>query len=311
MRLGGSYQNWNAIEPDAAPDEHYGAIDPDGLWFDWSDRFNHKANYIIEWDAAEVLANKSFALSNNAGGRFTIAPDTGEITVADGTKLDFETDIEHDITVDIDYGVVVTSEIYTIDVNNRNDPPEFVNLGPTIDIAQGDGPVVLDADITVIDTELTPIDNFNGAQLHILRQGGADTFDAFSANGSLAPLVEGNDVTYANKIVGTADTVSGGELLITFNSNATNADVDGVMQSIAYENTNSSPDNFINLEWTFNDGTLTDQGPGGAQSTTGILKVRIAPNFNVDENSATGTSVGFVPTDDPQAIISICLALQR
>ena len=293
--VAGSYNNWDSDEPNASFNEDVAAIETDGLWFDWSESNNHRTYYITEWNAAEVAANIAFTLSDDANGRFTIDPDTGEISVADGTQLDFETDVEHDITVDIDYGAYTSSEVFTIDVNNLNDPPEFVDFGPAVDFIPDDGPVVLDADITVVDTELTPIDNFNGAQLQILRQGGASTFDQFSATGLLDPLVEGTDVTYAGNIVGTANIASGGELLITFNGNATNDDVNGVMQSIAYENTNTAPPGNVNLEWTLDDGSVTDQGSGGSQSTTGTLSVRIIPDFNIDENSVNGTSVGTVP----------------
>jgi len=40
-----------------------------------------------------------------------------------GTQLDFETDMSHDVTVEADNGASVTSEVFTIDVNDLNDAP--------------------------------------------------------------------------------------------------------------------------------------------------------------------------------------------
>lgn len=41
----------------------------------------------------------SYALADNAGGRFTIDAATGAITVVDGSLLDFESATSHSITV--------------------------------------------------------------------------------------------------------------------------------------------------------------------------------------------------------------------
>src|SRR5690606_22286610 len=41
----------------------------------------------------------TYSLVDDAGGRFAIDPFTGEITVGDGTLLDFETATSHTITV--------------------------------------------------------------------------------------------------------------------------------------------------------------------------------------------------------------------
>ena len=149
-------------------------------------------------------------------------------------------------------------------------------------------------------------DKFAGATLHLQRAGGANAFDEFSATGLLDTLDPGF-LRYDGKIIGSVDTAGGGELVLRF-GNASNADVNAVLQSIAYENTNSDPANNINIEWSFDDGTLTDQGAGGSQATTEILTVRIAQKLDVDENSANGTSIGLVPADDSQVINALLAA---
>ncbi len=306
----GFYTNWKnsdgIIEPTAGlADENFGRLTQDtGEWRDTTSTVSTNS-YVVEWDAAEVIANHTFTLTDDANGRFAIDSITGDLTVADGSKLNFESDITHNVTIEVSSLGGVASEEFAIAVNNVNEEPEFESFGSSVDYITGSNAVVLDADATVVDPELTLTDNFDGSQLHILRQGGANVSDQFSATGLLNPLAEGDNVIYNGVIVGTATTVSGGELLITFNGNASNADVNGVLQSIAYENTNSSPEASVNLAWTFNDGNLTDQGSGGSQSTTGVMSVRIIESLDVDENSVNGTSIGFVQPDDSLAIAAL------
>ncbi|WP_236235101.1 cadherin repeat domain-containing protein, partial [Pseudomonas tohonis] len=42
-----------------------------------------------------------YELTDNAGGRFAINATTGVVTVADGSKLDYETATSHNITVKV------------------------------------------------------------------------------------------------------------------------------------------------------------------------------------------------------------------
>ena len=64
----------------------------------------------------------TYSLTDNAGGRFTIDGNTGEITVANGSALDYETATSHDITVRVtDSGGATYDETYTIGVNDGNE----------------------------------------------------------------------------------------------------------------------------------------------------------------------------------------------
>jgi T1SS-143 domain-containing protein len=61
----------------------------------------------------------TYSLSDNAGGRFAIDSTTGVVTVADGTKLDYETKTAHQITVVAsDPSGASTSKIFTINVGD-------------------------------------------------------------------------------------------------------------------------------------------------------------------------------------------------
>ena len=65
-------------------------------------------------DAGETL---SYSLTDSADGRFAIDGTTGEITVADGSLLDYESATSHDLTVRVtDAGGASYDETFTIDV---------------------------------------------------------------------------------------------------------------------------------------------------------------------------------------------------
>ncbi len=77
-------------------------------------------------DAGDKL---SYSLTNNAGGKFTIDAKTGELKVASGAKLDFETAATQDVTVRVkDAGGKYYDESFTIDVGNVNEKPQDLTL---------------------------------------------------------------------------------------------------------------------------------------------------------------------------------------
>ena len=71
-------------------------------------------------DAGETF---TYALTDNAGGRFAIDGSTGVITVANGSLLDYETATSHDITVQVtDGGGLTYAETFTINISDENVP---------------------------------------------------------------------------------------------------------------------------------------------------------------------------------------------
>src|SRR5206468_1029446 len=63
----------------------------------------------------------TFALSDDAGGRFAINATTGVVTVADGTLLNYEDATSHSITVQASDGAGPTSsQTFTINVSDVN-----------------------------------------------------------------------------------------------------------------------------------------------------------------------------------------------
>ncbi len=148
-------------------------------------------------------------------------------------------------------------------------------IGVRGDYIEDGAPVVLDSALHVVDPELAAQGHYAGATLALARHDGANPDDVFSAMGALAPLTEGGDVVFDGVHVGTVAKNSGGLLALTFNSDATQARVDGVLQALAYANSSDAPPQSVQLDWTFSDGNTGAQGSGGAQSALGASLVPI------------------------------------
>ncbi|MCA9189635.1 MAG: cadherin domain-containing protein, partial [Planctomycetales bacterium] len=64
----------------------------------------------------------TYALTNDAGGRFAIDSTSGQISVANASLIDYEAATSHDLTVRVtDSSGAIYSEIITININNVND----------------------------------------------------------------------------------------------------------------------------------------------------------------------------------------------
>jgi VCBS repeat-containing protein len=71
----------------------------------------------------------TYALVNNADGRFTIDAKTGEILVADGGKLNYESAKSHSVTVRVtDSGGLSYDEAFKLGVKNVNETPTDLTL---------------------------------------------------------------------------------------------------------------------------------------------------------------------------------------
>jgi hypothetical protein len=143
------------------------------------------------------------------------------------------------------------SDMATITVTPVNDAPTFSDtLGGTVSFTEGGSAVVLDSNVQVFDAE-NSISNFSGSTLTLTSGGGANSQDLFSATGTLGVLTQGSSLTVGGITIGTVTTNSGGTLVLTFNSSATNALVNSAMQQIAYANSSVAPPASVQIDWTF------------------------------------------------------------
>ena len=65
----------------------------------------------------------TYSLTDDADGRFVINSSTGEITVANSSGLNYESDTEHTITVQVSDGQLSDTQSYTISVLNQIEAP--------------------------------------------------------------------------------------------------------------------------------------------------------------------------------------------
>jgi uncharacterized delta-60 repeat protein len=195
------------------------------------------------------------------------------------------------------------------------DPVRMNTLGGTATYTVGGAPVVLDTDVRAYDPDLF-MTHYGGASLTLVRHGGANSQDVFSAAGELAPLTQGNSLMYDGVVVGTVTANSAGRLALRFNSNATQGYVDEVLQSIAYANTSGAPPSSLQLDWTFSDGNTGAQGTGGASSVVGTTTVTMnhapaitsnggsaAASITINENGTGVTTVTASDADQSSGLV--------
>ncbi|SDX40540.1 delta-60 repeat domain-containing protein [Allochromatium warmingii] len=163
---------------------------------------------------------------------------------------------------------------------------------------QSGSSVVLSPTVQLFDSELTTIGHYSGAELTLMRTGGASTDDVFSSfdSGTLSPLVTGEEFSIADTFIGFVSINANGTLTLEFNANATPELVNSALQQITYSNTADTPPSQVQIEWVFNDGNTGTQGTGGALSVTGHSWVEItASNYSpestdllTDQTAQTG-----------------------
>jgi len=160
----------------------------------------------------------------------------------------------------------------------------FVEDGPAIVLYEGLG---------VYDTEHAGLDDYDGATLIVERTATVDSSsvstpasansdDQFSGSGDLS--LSAGAVIFDGITVGSYDAgaLATGALSITFNNNATSGDVNGVLSSVAYSNSNDNPDSLVSppdsviLTFTFNDDAATNSS-NTSKSDTVDRTVNITP----------------------------------
>ncbi len=158
--------------------------------------------------------------------------------------------------------------------------------------------VILDSNVKIFDSELS-LSNFDGATLTLARNGGANPYDALAFDG-LTVTVSGANVYVSGTLVGTY-AYSGGEMSISFNTNATQSRINTLMQNIVYWNWSDAPPASVQINWTFSDGNTGAQGAGVALIATGSTTVTI---FSVND-APSGTNKTVTTTEDTTYIFSL------
>jgi uncharacterized delta-60 repeat protein len=153
-------------------------------------------------------------------------------------------------------------------------------LGGTVSYTEGGPAVILDSNVQVYDAELFLAGSYGGALLHLMRHGGANAEDVFSARGTLGALIAGNSLVVGGITVGNVTLNSGGELGVVFSENATQKLVNSVLQQIAYTNSSDVPPAVVQIDWTLSDGTLSSHD-AGSSTIVAITASNDAPTGSV------------------------------
>ena len=118
-----SYTNFQTAEPnDWSGNEDFLEINSAGQWNDSSSAAT-QGFYVVEWSADDVLdatnALTYTITSQTVSGAFSINSDSGLITVANGSLLDFETQASHTVNVRVTDGSGATyDKAFTVSLNN-------------------------------------------------------------------------------------------------------------------------------------------------------------------------------------------------
>ncbi|WP_186289687.1 cadherin-like domain-containing protein [Methylomonas koyamae] len=222
---------------------------------------------------ADAGATISYSLTDDAGGRFAIDSNTGVVTLADGSLLDYETATSHSITVRATSSDGSTnSQSFTIAVSNLNDNPVSAISDSN---ASANSVAENAANGTVVGITALATDADTGATISYSLSDDAGGRFAIDSNTGVVTVADGSLLDYETA---TSHSIT---ILATSSDGSTNSQT----FSIAVTNVNDNPVS-----------TLTDSN---------------ATANSVAENAANGTVVGItaLATDaDSGATISYSLS---
>ena len=169
------------------------------------------------------------------------------------------------VALDNDLEQTSAAATATINVSAANDGPSFT-IGNGVSGFVKSGPaVVIDNTLRLHDADLALLDNYNGASITLVRDGGASVQDVFSGSGDLS--FSGGNVLVSGINIGTVSNLNG-RLTINFNNNATQARVDDALASISYANNSFSPPDSVQIDYSFKEGNTALLNASASTSIT-------------------------------------------
>ncbi len=264
-------------------------------------------------DASETF---SYSLTDSAGGRFAVNSSTGEITVANGSLLDYESGTSHNITVQVtDSGGLTYDEIITIRVNDLDDVP--VNAVP------GAQTVVEDTSLAITGISVTDVNgNLSTVQLSVTNgtlnvtpsgsatiSAGANSSSTLTLSGSQADI----NATLASLVYQGNLNFNGADTLTVVSTDATaNTDTDMVAITVTAQNdapTDLSSGIELNTDGGNDAYLISDTGLSQSLSAT-TVEIRFAANdlpletVLMSFNNPTGDELS-IQLDDPSNNLEI------
>ena len=136
----GAYTNFRGVEPNDSGGEDYLVMFSDGGWNDGG--VSQASDAMLQWDADSVLDHAgptgeqplTYSIqSQTVAGAFTVDADSGQITVANGSLLDYETHASHTVTIRVtDVDGNTYDEAFAIALNDlveSNNAPTDLSSG--------------------------------------------------------------------------------------------------------------------------------------------------------------------------------------
>lgn len=149
--VSGAYEAWDTLEPNGFTTEN--GLILTSANYKWNDlgtpgihrsAFEFDADVVLDGAAAGSIAAQPLTytlVAQTVAGAFALDPSTGTVTVADQSKLDFETNPVHSLTVDVT-DVSGLSIIRSFDVQLKDVDERAVNIVPGVQSATNASPLV-------------------------------------------------------------------------------------------------------------------------------------------------------------------------
>ncbi|RLC59455.1 MAG: hypothetical protein DRI30_00505 [Chloroflexi bacterium] len=146
----------------------------------------------------------------------------------------------------------------TVSITPNNDAPVFSNLDANPTFVEDGPPIFLDTNATVSDPELSAADDYNGATLQIVRNGGGNADDSYTIQSGGSLTVGVNNISAGGNVIAIYVDLPATGMQVQFQDNGTTpteALVNEVMQAIQYSNASNAPPANVQLDYTFFDGS--------------------------------------------------------
>jgi len=245
----------------------------------------------------------SFELTSDAGGRFTIDPDTGEITVADGSLLNYEAATSHTVTVRVtDASGATYDETFTINLTNANEgPSELTIAGGTVSENAAAGTYVATASATDPDS--------GESMTYSLSDDAEGRFEIDPATGVIT-VAEGGSLNYetgqSHQITVRATDSSGESVDRTIDIDVANVVETFVLSGNGTLHASDGPfeNVVINGGYLTIDGNVEIQGDLTIQNAASISGGTLSVHGDVTttDTSLSGSSIIVLAGDGPQSI---------
>ncbi|MBU6240055.1 MAG: cadherin domain-containing protein, partial [Planctomycetes bacterium] len=233
---------------------------------------------------ADPWDTHTYSLIDSAGGRFAINSSTGQLTVANGSLLNFEAATSHNIVVRAtDQGGLTVDRMVTINLTNVNEAPVFGNVIVDNSTFGGQSTVSNTGQVDYFADRYVPVDTSGTYVVQVTANSGSTSALHFAGYNSAT--IEGYRIGYENYLVasGSVDTtlaqaLNPGDTQIVLTDASTwyrgstaharnligggYTDSRGVLQDLAYSFNGSF--NFYNGVWAengINGNVITLQSP--------------------------------------------------